>query len=178
MTEKLSKEMLAAITQEVIKIEGKKKKERKKQRRNRKLRNTRLLLENYQMLREHCEGIVPTLHNFENSLFDPEELNIEILMKYKARTKEMLDYFDVMFSSYSQYCHNKGTSAERRFNVIRQLYVYENSGQHLNKTNLAIFYNVDTRTINRDVKKASEELSVFLYGIDSLDDLAHVLSAT
>lgn len=175
MSEKLSKEMLAAITNEVIKIEDKKKKERKRQHRDRKLRNTKLLLENYQMLKKHCEGIVPILHDFENSLFDPEELDIGILMKYKARTKEMLDYFDLMFSSYNQYCHNKERAAERRFDIVRRLYVFENGGQHLTKTNLATFYNIDERTINRDIKKASEELSVFLYGIDSLDDLDHVL---
>jgi hypothetical protein len=175
LAEKLTKDTLAAITQEVVKIEAMKGKERKRERRNWKLRNTTLLLKKYQMLREHCEGVIPKLTEYENSIFDPEELNLETLMKYKARTKEMLDYFDLMFSSYCQYCHNQGPMAERRFNIIRQLYVFENSNEYKSKNDLAAFYNVDSRTVDRDIKKASEELSIFLFGIDSLDDLSHVL---
>lgn len=175
MSEGLTKHQLEIITKEVLKIQGIKNNARKKERRGWKLRNTNLLLKNYQMLKKHCEGIIPTLNQYEDSLFDPEDLSLETLMKYKARTKEMLDYFDLMFSSYSQYCHNQGPMAERRLDVVNRVYLFSSDEQRMSKSKMAALYDVDSRTIDRDIKKVSEELSVFLFGIDSLDDLSGVL---
>lgn len=171
----LTKHQLEIITNEVLKIQSKKQKEQKKIARDWKLRNTNLLLKNYQMLKKHCDGVVPTLDEYENRIFDPEELNLEVLMKYKARTKEMLDYFDLMVSSYCQYCHNQGPMAERRFDVIHRVYLFEGDMQRMSKTQVADLYKIDSRTVDRDIKKSSEELSVFLFGIDSLEDLSNVL---
>lgn len=95
-------------------------------------------------------------------------------MKYKARTKEMLDYFDLMFSSYNNYCRSNGDAAERRFDIIKSVYI-EDGNFRKSKSEMASYYAIDFRTVDRDIKKATDELSIFLYGIDSLDDLANVL---
>ncbi|WP_313627470.1 hypothetical protein [Enterococcus italicus] len=171
-SENLTKHQLEIIADAVLKNHSRLEKDKKKEREDWKLRNTNLLLKNYRMLKKHCEGIIPTLSQFEETIFDPDELNLETLMKYKARTKEMIDYFDIMFSSYNQYCHNQGTSAERRFDVINKIYVTNPS---FSKSQMAGIYDVDDRTIQRDIKRAGQELSVFLFGIDSLDDLSNVL---
>lgn len=178
MANGLTKHQLEIITEHVIKIQRKKKKEQKQERRNWKLRNTNLLLKNYQMLRKHCDGIIPKLEEYEETIFNEQELDIAILMKYKARTKEMLDYFDLMFSSYSNYCHNNGPMAERRLKIITGLYLYENEISKRKKSDLASQYDIDMRTVDRDIRKAGEELSIFLFGIDSLDDLANVLTVS
>ncbi|MGM0239881.1 hypothetical protein [Enterococcus sp. AZ103] len=175
MAEGLTKYQIEIITKEVSKIQERKSNEKKKERRNWKLRNTQLLLKNYQLLKKHCDGIIPTLEVYQDSIFNQEELDLAMLMKYKARTKEMLDYFDLMFSSYSQYCHNQGPMAERRLGVVSKLYTFENKAFHLTKSEVADYYAIDARTVDRDIKKSSEELSIFLFGIDSLDDLSHVL---
>lgn len=168
----LTKEQLEIITAAVLKSQKRVERDRKKEKEDWKLRNTNLLLKNYRMLKKHCDGIVPTLHEFEETIFNPNDLNLEKLMKYKARTKEMLDYFDIMLSSYNQYCHNQGVSAERRFDVINKIYITNPS---FSKSQMAGIYDIDDRTIQRDIKKSCQELSVFLFGIDSLDDLSNVL---
>lgn len=172
MAEGLTKHQLEIIVDAVLKSQKKINKEKQKEKQDWKLRNTNLLLKNYRMLKKHCDGIVPRLHQFEESVFDPEELNLEKLMKYKARTKEMLDYFDIMLSSYNQYCHNQGIAAERRFDVINKIYI---SNPSFSKSQMAGIYDLDDRTIQRDIRKASQELSVFLFGIDSIEDLSDVL---
>ncbi|MGX7132362.1 hypothetical protein ACWOB3_07775 [Enterococcus songbeiensis] len=171
----LTNHQLEIIAGVVLKEQSRSDKQKKKDKKDWKLRNTNLLLKNYRMLKRHCDGIVPALHEFENSIFDPEELNLEKLMKYKARTKEMLDYFDIMLSSYSQYCHDHGSAADRRYDVIFSIYITSDKNGHKSKSQMAGLYNVDARTIDRDIKKAADELAIFLFGIDSLDDLASVL---
>ncbi|NSN57342.1 hypothetical protein HRD96_05150 [Enterococcus faecalis] len=174
MAEGLSKRQIEIITAKVLEIQEKKKKETKREKRDWKLRNTNLLLKNYRMLKKHCDSIVPTIQDYEISVFDSEALNLDTLMKYKARTKEMLDYFDLMFSSYNNYCRSNGDAAERRFDIIKSVYI-EDGNFRKSKSEMASYYAIDFRTVDRDIKKATDELSIFLYGIDSLDDLANVL---
>lgn len=172
----LSRKQLEAISetaaQEALKVYERKNKANHAEYRDWRLRNTKLLLKNYQLLVNHCNGIVNDLEDYENVIFDPEDLNLQTLMKYKARTKKMLDYFDSVWKSYYTYCHQKGGSVYRRFAVIQNLYIYENE---IKIVDVAELYGVDERTIRRDEKKATEELSVFLFGIDSLEELANVL---
>ena len=137
-----------------------------------RLRNTKLLLKNYQLLVKHCNGIVNDLDYYENVIFDAEDLDLRTLMKYKARTKKMLDYFDTIWQSYSQFCKHKGGNVKRRYDVIDKLYVTANG---LKTIDIATLYGVDESTIRRDEKKATEELSIFLFGIDSLEELTNAV---
>lgn len=137
MAEGLTKHQLEIIVDAVLKSKKKINKEKQKEKQDWKLRNTNLLLKNYRMLKKHCDGIVPRLHQFEESIFDPEELNLEKLMKYKAQTKEMFDYFDIVLSSYNQYCHNQDITAERRFDVINKIYI---SNPSFSKSQMAGIY--------------------------------------
>lgn len=173
----LSRKQIEVITetaaQEAIKAYEKKNKESTTVGyRDWRLRNTKLLLKNYQLLFNHCSEIVDELDGYENVIFDPDELNLQTLMKYKARTKKMLDYFDNVWEAYHRYCIQKGSNVYRRFKVLDRLYILESESKLID---IADYYGVDERTIRRDERKATEELSVFLFGIDSLDELSNVL---
>lgn len=172
----LSRKQIETISEtaakEALKAYERKRKETSPAYRDWRLRNTKLLLKNYQLLIKHCDEIVDDLEDYENVIFDPDELNLQTLMKYKARTKKMLDYFDSVWRSYYVYCKQKGGSVYRRFAVINNLYILENE---IKIVDIAELHGVDERTIRRDEKKATEELSVFLFGIDSLEELANVL---
>ena len=166
MSVKLDKETLETIVQVVCK-QIEKEKSKKESHKDWRLRNTNLLLKNYRILSKHCEGIVPELEGYEDVIFDPSELDLKSLMAYKAKTKKMIDYFDEMFKSYQNFCKDK-PMAERRCRILRDLYIteYEKSGD-----DLADVLGIDRSTVFRDAKKASEELSVFLFGVESLGDL-------
>lgn len=164
----LTKHQLEIIAEAVLKEHQKQENKIKMSSKDWRLRNTQILLKNYLILEKHCEGIVEDLEEYEDIIFDPEELNLKALMKYKAKTKKMLDYFNSTWGSYQSFCKNQGEAARRRCDVLYQLYI---SPKNLKKIDVAEKYNMDERTIRRDEKKAVEELSIFLFGIDSLSDL-------
>lgn len=164
----LTKHQLEIIAEAVLKEHRKQEGKNKSSSKDWRLRNTQILLKNYLMLEKHCEGIVEDLEDYEEIIFDPEELNLKSLMKYKAKTKKMLDYFNTTWGSYKSFCKNQGIAAERRCDVLYKLYI---DPVRRKKTKVAELYGLDERTIRRYEKKATEELSIFLFGIDSLSDL-------
>ncbi|OJG96689.1 hypothetical protein RV18_GL001975 [Enterococcus termitis] len=126
----------------------------------------------YIFLKKHCLEITEDLNEYENVVFEPEELNLRALMKYKAKTKKLLDYFDTVWGSYKAYCVEKGGSVERRCKVLEKLYILQKTMKYVD---IAELFNVDESTIRRDEKKATSELSVFLFGVDALEDLVDAI---
>lgn len=173
MAEGLTKHQLEIVANAVMKEQNKQRGKEQAIKKDWRLRNTRLLLKHYHWLEKHCEDIVEDLDNYEDVIFDPQELNLKALMKYKARTKRMMDYFNATWGSYSSHSKNRGKMAQRRTDVLYKLYI---SPTEYKKIEIAEIYGVDESTIRRDEKKATKELSIFLFGIDSLDDLENILS--
>lgn len=173
MANGLTKHQLEIIAEAVLKQQRKIEKEAERPDKDWRLRNTKLLLRHYRWLSLHCEELVEDLDEYEENLFEPEELNLKALMKYKAKTKKMMDYFDATWGSYYQHCKNRGAMAQRRVDVLYRLYI---ANPEMKKVELAERYGVDESTIRRDESKAARELSIFLFGIDSLNDLENILS--
>ena len=163
-----SKELMDLIVETVIRETDKQNKLTKKQHKDWRLRNTSLLLKNYRKLKIHCESVVDELKDYEGVIYDPADLNLHSLMKYKARTRKMLVYFDNIFKAYGELSKIEGYAAERRYNVIRRLYI---EPTQITQSELAYDIGVERSTVSRDITKAIEELSIMLFGIDSFDDL-------
>lgn len=157
-------EVTKVVMKEMIKIQTKKTNHHK----DRRLRNTKLLVENYRLLSKHCEGIDADLEIYETLVYDPTQLELHTLMKYKAKTKRMLNYFDSQLDRYKDFCSKTGPMAQRRYKVLYSMYIDEHKKS---ADDVASFYNLDRSTVFRDAKKATEELSIFLFGLDSLNDL-------
>lgn len=170
----LTPKQLETITKTVKREVDRDAQARAKQSKDYRLRNTELLLKNYRMLRIHCNRIVEDLEVYEDTVYDPSELNLNALMKYKAKTAKMLDYFDSIFRAYGELASRRD-GMHRRFQIVAKMYVYKDC--KLSANDLAQFYNVDRSTVTRDVKKAIDELSIMLFGIDSFDDLDRLTDA-
>lgn len=164
----LDKQTIEEITKTVLKEVRKQQDKQNHHHKDRRLRNTKILVENYRMLSKHCEGIGADLEIYEEYVFDPAQLELHTLMKYKAKTKKMLNYFDGMLSTYKEFCQKTGPMADRRFKIFYALYIDEDKKS---ADDVADFYNLDRSTVFRDAKKATQEMSIFLFGLDSLNDL-------
>lgn len=159
---------IEAISQAVVrKINQDKTKQAKKQR-DWRLRNTKLLLKHYHILKEHCAEIDDEIEAYADSIFDPEELELKTIMASKAKTRKMVWYIDEMLAAYERYCKRAGDAAQRRYAALT--YYYINTTRPSFET-LAFNLNVSERTIRRDLEDARKEFSVFLFGINALEDL-------
>lgn len=174
MAKELTKHQLEIIAEAVLKQQKKQEKQQELPSKDWRLRNTKLLLRHYRWLEAHCDEIVEDLEGYEDVIFDPEELNLKALMKYKAKTQRMMSYFDATWNSFYMHCKNRDAMARRRADVLYKLYI---SNANFKKVEIAEIYGVDESTIRRDESKATKELSIFLFGIDSLNDLENILSA-
>lgn len=172
MANGLTKHQLEIIAAAVLKEHEEKEKKNQEPKKDWRLRNTKLLLKHYRWLSKHCEEIVEDLDEYEDVIFDPEELNLKALMKYKVKTKRMMNYFDSVWGSYYQHCKNRGRMSQRRADVLYKLYI---SSTEFKKVEIAEIYGIDESTVRRDESKATKELSIFLFGIDSLNDLEKIL---
>ena len=87
---KLTEDVVEAISQSIIKriLQGEEK--QKKRERDWRLRNTKLLLKNYHILKEHCQKVSNELEAYEESVFDPEDIEIKSIMASKAKTRRMV----------------------------------------------------------------------------------------
>lgn len=171
MADGLTKHQIEIIVDAVLKSQKKINKEEQQEKKNWKLRNTKLLLKNYRMLNKHCEEIVEQLEGYEGILFSSNELNLQTLMKYKAKTKKLMNYFDSTFSHYKEFCIAQGINGSRKIGSLEKMYI---ANCKMSAGQIAEYYNVDKRTVHRDLKKGTDELTIFLFGVDSLEDLVNV----
>lgn len=162
----LTKHQIELIAQEAIKQFNAQQKKHKKAENDWRLRNTKLLLENYHRLKDHCDDIDQQIQEYEDTVFNLEELTLETLMRYKIKTAKMMRHFDRMlkhFETDSQY----GTEEQhRRYKVIHYRYL---SSNRLPIQKLCEMYNVEQGVIYRDTRTAIKDLSVYLFGIAAIE---------
>jgi hypothetical protein len=163
---RLTKNQLEIITQEVIKQLEKQNKKRQKQEKDWRLRNTKLLLENYHRLKDHCADIDSEIHEYEETVFDMEDLTLETLMKYKIKTAKMMNHFDRMLTHFEIDCKNGSPEEQRRYRVVYHRYLSEDK---LNVQKLCKQLNVEQGTIYRDTKQGINDISILLFGLAALE---------
>lgn len=130
------------------------------------LRNTKQLLKNYRLLENHANVEIPKLQ--DDVPLSKYELSLYSLLGYRARSKEMIQFVNQILDEYRKICLDGNNEQRRRFEVIRSLYVNVPS---LTRIELCHRFNVDESTIRRDERKAIDELSVMIFGIDALNDM-------
>lgn len=146
---------------------------------DRRLRNTKLLLRNYRMLKSHCESAI-----FERACIVGENMNaidildslddflpnetlyVESIKRTTERTAIILAHIDEMMRVFEFLCHQSGRlEDERRCRVIKALYI---EGPEKSVEEVATDEFVDQRTVYRDANTACEKLSALFFGIDGL----------
>lgn len=173
MTINLSKEHLEIITKTVLDTVTVENKKFEKEKKDFRLRNTKLLLKNYHILKEHCTEIEEELIIYDPIRFDAKEIEIESIMRSKEKTRKMIIYMDAMIEAYERYSMKAGEAADRRFKALYHYYIADFK---LSYNQLAELLNVHERTVRKDIEEARNELSVFLFGIMSMDDVNGTVS--
>lgn len=156
------------------------KKEREKEfgkRADRRLRNTKLLLRNYHMLKEHAENSVFGRTQMEESALDilesmmslyDNEIIIESIKRSATRTAIIVSHIETMLGLYAVYCE-KSLNRDidmRRYEVLWDRYISENI---LSVKKIAEKQNISTRNVYEDIKMATERLAALIFGVDGLN---------
>ena len=143
---------------------------------DRRLRNTKLLLRNYRVIKEHADNAVFEADAAEE---DPVQIMEDLMMPGKssnlfvesikrsaARTATIVRHIDAMLRLYQVYCHQYGSEEDaRRWRVIDGLYI---SDDRLTISELAEREGVVERTIYKDIDVACERISALMFGIDGI----------
>lgn len=130
-------------------------------------RNTKVLFQNYRLLESHVDIEMPVLK--DDTPLNKYELTLYSLLGYRARSKEMIIFLNQVFAHYREICMAGSMEQQRRYRVIRMLYV---DVETLTKAKIAKALGVDEKTVGRDERRALGELSVMIFGIDSLNDMS------
>lgn len=171
-------ENAAAIgAKEALKLFEQERKKEQGKRADRRLRNTKLLLRNYHMLKEHAENSVFGRTQMEESAIDilesmmsmyDNEVIIESIKRSATRTAVIVSHIETMFGLYEAYC-GKAPNREiemRRYEVVWDMYMADNI---LSAKEIAEKQNISTRNVYGDIKVAIERLSALIFGVDGLN---------
>ena len=161
---------------EALKIFEQERKKEQGKRVARRLRNTKLLLRNYHMLKEHAENSVFGRTQMEESAIDilesmmsvyDNEVIIESIKRSATRTAIIVSHIEVMFGLYHSYCeHTSSREIDlRRYEVAWDMYMADKT---LSAKEIAEKQNISTRNVYEDIKMATERLSALIFGVDGL----------
>lgn len=179
---------LSLATSEIIRIaaeEGakvaletldKEKKKAQKSRYDKRLRNTKLLLRNYRMFKEHTESAVFEASQLDENAIDildmmweqssNGEVFVESIKKSVARTRIIMTHVTDMLDLFESYCYRSNKPEDsRRYRVINALYINDNA---MTAREIASTEGIDDRTVYKDVDAACEKLSALIFGIDGI----------
>lgn len=163
-----AKEALKTFEQERKKEYGK--------RADKRLRNTKLLLRNYHMLKEHTENSVFGRTQMEESALDilesmmsiyDNEVIIESIKRSATRTAIIVSHIETMFGLYAAYC-DKSPNRDiemRRYEVVWDMYMADNT---LSAKEIAEKQHMSKDNVYSDLRVATERLTALIFGVDGL----------
>lgn len=159
-------------------ISDEKRKEKRK-RKDRRLYNTKLLIKHYRSFKEYVENAVfeeeeardDALEAIEELMWEPRvtsDMVVESIQRSMTRTKIIIEHIERMIEVYRAICEKSGSDVKiRRCKVLYDMYI---SDTPLSKAEIADVYFIDKRTVYKDIEAACKELSVLLFGIDSIGE--------
>lgn len=151
-------------------------KERVKFRHDRRLRNTKLLLRNYNKFKLHCKNSIYTSKQLDNlhavdildevDNIDDETLYVNSIQKTHDRTYIIIKHINRMLQLYKYSAEkSKDENAIRGYKAIELFYL---ATEKKSDDDIAKELNVSKRTVYRDIKQSVEELSSLIFGIDGI----------
>lgn len=153
-------------------------KERQRERESRYDRrrgNTKLLLQNYRMFKEHCSRAVFDASQLDENAIDILDLMwgrdgknfVESIKKSAQRTQIILRHIDEMLDAYAGLCRLSGREEEMR--RMRSVFAYYIDNPGLSIDEISEHENVNTSTVYRDIAIATEKLTGLIFGLDGLN---------
>ena len=132
-----------------------------------KLRNIKYLMENYRYLQNHIELELPSIE--DDSPLTQKQLSLFSLLGYRERSREMMLFINDVLAEYKRICRAGNREENEKYDVIAGLYI---DTHPLTYDMLAQKCNCAEKTVRRIERKALQELSVMLFGIDSINDMS------
>ncbi|EON70415.1 hypothetical protein [Lysinibacillus sphaericus] len=165
----LEQEQIAAIAEVVIEKFNELQEEEQTKKIDRRLFNTKILLKHYRNFKARCEKLKEDnkLEVEEDPFIDigGQYLSIESLTRSSARTLNLMRFIDKMIEFYKSDCERQGKGAIRKHETIMHYYIYDEKKTY---ADIAELFDVDERTVRRDLKEAVYALSVLIFGVDGL----------
>lgn len=154
--------------------------ERKKEysgRADRRLRNTKLLLRNYRMLKEHAEKSVFGRTQMKESALDilesmmsiyNDNVIIQSIKNSATRTAIIVSHIETMFGLYYSYCEQSAKKEInlRRYNVVWDMYMAD---EILSAKEIAEKQNISIDSVYSDLRVGIERLTALIFGVDGLN---------
>lgn len=171
-------EKAAAVgAKEALRVFEQERKREYKGRADRRLWNTKLLLRNYHMLKEHAEKSVFGRTQIGESALDilesmmsiyNDEVIIESIKNSATRTAIIVSHVETMFGLYYSYC-NRSTNREidlRRYHVVWDMYMAEDT---LSAKEIAEKQNISKDSVYSDLRVGIERMTALIFGVDGLN---------
>lgn len=170
-------EKAAAIgAKEAVKVFRQKQKEEYAGRADKRLHNTKLLLRNYHMLKDHARQSVFGRTQMEESALDilesmmsmyDNEVIIESIKRSATRTAVIVSHIETMFKLYYSYCDNSVTRELdiRRYNAIWDAYMADTP---LSVSEIAKKQHISKDSVYMDIRVSIEKLTSLIFGVDGL----------
>lgn len=150
----------------------------------RRLRNTRLLLKNYRHFKAHCTGAVFTDESGDHDGSEEENALeiLDLMMQHSnaiavvesirlscRRTKIIMNHIDKILELFKVYCMTqKDPAIMRGYKILEALYIADTESTI---DEAAESVGVSVRQAYRDRDDAIDCLSVYMFGVDALDNM-------
>jgi hypothetical protein len=167
-------ENIEEVVRETVSLAIKEYEKNRNERNKRKiLYNTKLLLKNYNELKNHSENAVYKNIDFEDiDRVNGEEANysddiifIESIKNSKIKTLIIITHIDMALERVKQKHRIKGTI--EKYKALELFYIKEKR-----KDEIAIEINCSTKSVSRWIKEVEEDVAINVFGINTI---GHIL---
>jgi predicted DNA-binding protein YlxM (UPF0122 family) len=141
-----------------------------KNKRDTRLRNTRLLLQNYNYFKVHAKEAVYSA----DQLQDIDEIDdykphilIQSIKKSSHKTYVVLKHINKMLEIYKTYANMGSDKSKREYRVMVKHFL-----NGVKMSDIAKTEEVDERTIRRDIVDSVQHFSGFVFGFDSINEMS------
>ena len=156
-------------------VYAKQKEKERRKRIDRRLRDTKRLMKNYWEIKVHAGDAISSLAEVEGDDYDffkdlmesYDELDVQAIVRSKARSAIMLAHIDAMLRVYEiTSCNSKNPIDGRRYRVLEAMCLREDP---IPVREIAEAENIDDRTVYKDLDAACEKMSALLFGIQWIE---------
>lgn len=172
LSDQLIEQIVKKAVEAAIEQVEKEKQKDQKDKHDRRLRNTNLLLKHYRSFKLHAKDLEDELDTLDQEPEDiieqlyRDDFAVESIKRSKTRTLAMIKFIDRMVRVYKEICETKDRPEDlRRYQTIYDLYISDDKKTY---EEIADCHVSNVRTAYRDRKKAVEDLSILIFGVDAI----------
>ncbi|MBC2196296.1 hypothetical protein [Listeria booriae] len=167
---KLSKNDIRLIITTMKEVNRDELEEQFQERKNWKLRNVKLLMTHYRLLKSYCNDVTGKIDGIESVLEElgRESLVLQSINDNKIKTQAMMRHVENVLNVYRDNCYNGKYEEKLRWKLFYEFHMKE---PQLSNNKLCEKYNLSRSSLYRELKKSYETLVILMFGIDSFEDL-------